>query len=115
MGNKTKDELVKQEIERLNNLLRNVDENKRKSVDSLISNAAFMTVTLQDLQKEINKNGVTEEYKNGANQYGIKRSAAVDVYNTMIKNHVSVMKQLGELVPKTETSEDEFAAFMLER
>jgi len=66
----------------------------------MIEKAAFMSVTLDDLQDEININGVIEQYQNGANQFGVKKSAAVDVYNTMIKNYTSIMKQLTDLLPK---------------
>ncbi len=31
-----------------------------------------MAVTLEDLQEDINQNGVTEQYQNGANQFGVK-------------------------------------------
>ncbi|WP_369899755.1 hypothetical protein [Bacillus manliponensis] len=102
MSNKDldKETRIKKEMTRLNSLLRNLDAKKKKAVTSLIKNAAFMAVTLEDLQEEINENGVTEEYRNGANQFGIKKSSAVEVYNTMIKNHVQVMKQLTDLFPK---------------
>jgi hypothetical protein len=70
------------------------------TVDSLIRNAAFMTVTLQDLQAEINENGVMSEYKNGEHQWGTKKSPQVEIYNTMIKNHASITKQLTDLLPK---------------
>ena len=76
-----------------------------------------MTVTLQDLQQEINKKGVTETYQNGANQKGIKKSSAVEVYNTMIKNHVQVMKQLTEFLPKSEPKqvEDALENFVMDK
>ena len=111
----SKEERIKNEVERINRLLKNVDDKKRKAVDSLVNNAAFMTVTLEDLQDEINRNGTTEQYKNGANQYGIKKSAAVEVYNVMIKNHMNVIKQLNELVPKSEDTDDEFKSFMMRK
>lgn len=95
-----KEKRIEREIRRLNNLLKDLGEDKKKAVSSLIKNAAFMSVTLEDLQEEINENGVTEEYRNGANQFGVKKSSAVEVYNTMIKNHVQVMKQLTDLLPK---------------
>ncbi|MBT2722305.1 hypothetical protein [Bacillus sp. ISL-46] len=95
-----KQKRIKKEISRLNGLLKKLDSKKKKAVDSLIKNAAFMTVTLEDLQDDINENGVTETYQNGANQFGTKKSSAVEVYNTMIKNHMQAMKQLTDLLPK---------------
>jgi hypothetical protein len=102
-----KEKRIKREMTRLNSLLKNLDPKKKRAVSSLIKNAAFMAVTLEDLQEEINKNGVTEQYQNGANQYGVKKSSAVEVYNTMIKNHVQVMKQLTDLLPKEQPKEED--------
>lgn len=105
---------IKREITRLNGLFKMLDPKKKKAVDSLIKNAAFMTVTLEDLQEEINEKGVTERYQNGANQFGVKKSSAVEVYNSMIKNHVQVMKQLTDLLPKEEikVEDDGFEDFV---
>lgn len=58
-----------------------------------------MKVTLEDLQKVINTEGVTEEYQNGANQRGVKQSAALQSYNSLIKNYASVIKALSQLLP----------------
>lgn len=105
---------IKKEVTRLNSLFRQLDKKKKKAVESLIKNAAFMAVTLEDLQNEINENGVTEKYQNGANQFGVKKSSAVEVYNTMIKNHVTVMKQLTDLLPKEDPKpvDDGFDTFV---
>jgi hypothetical protein len=91
---------ISEEIKRLNKLFTGIDLKTRKAVHSLVENAAFMSVTLDDLQSDINIEGVTEEYQNGENQYGIKKSSKVEVYNQMVKNHMGVMKQLTDLLPK---------------
>lgn len=92
--------LIKKEARRLTKILKDVDKNKKETVKRLIENAAFMAVTLDELQEEINKNGVVSEYKNGENQYGTKKSPEVEVYNTMVKNQMAVIKQLCELAPE---------------
>ena len=92
--------LIKKEVRRLTKILKDVDKNKKDTVKRLIENAAFMAVTLDELQEEINKNGVVSEYKNGENQYGTKKSPEVEVYNTMVKNQMAVIKQLCELAPE---------------
>lgn len=115
--NLDKEKRIKREMTRLNSLLKNLDAKKKKAVASLIKNAAFMAVTLEDLQEEINLNGVTEKYQNGANQHGIKKSSAVEVYNTMIKNHLQVMKQLTDLLPNEgpPIEDDGFDAFVVDK
>lgn len=103
----SKDERIKKEIRKLNGLFKNIEPKLKKVVQPLIEKAAFMSTTLDDLQEHINENGVTEEYKNGENQYGTKKSPQVEIYNTMIKNYSSVIKQLTDLVPKEAPKEED--------
>ena len=81
----------------------------------LILNAVFMEEQLTNLQVEIRANGVVSEYKNGENQYGIRKSPEVDVYNAMIKNYTSVIKQLGDLLPEAPPPADELTQFLKTR
>lgn len=111
---------ITEEIKRINGILAKMEAKTKTAVKSLVENAAFMAVTLQELADTINKNGVTEKYQNGANQHGLKKSSEVEVYNTMIKNYSSVMKQLTDLLPKAEpgktpTENDGFNEFLAER
>ena len=96
---KTKEQRIKSENTRLKGVFKELDENKKKVVMPLIQKAAFMHVELEDLQKVIEEEGCVCEYKNGANQYGTKKSPEVDVYNTMIKNYTAIIKTLTEYVP----------------
>lgn len=113
----TKKEKIKAEIGRLSRLMNGIDPKKKKIVDSLIKNAAFMTITLEELQDAINENGAVSEYQNGENQWGTKKSPEVEIYNTMIKNHASIMKQLVDLRPKDIPKDDDdgFAEFVTDR
>ena len=95
----SKDDRIKKEFNRLKRIFKALPKNQLTSVQSLMKNAAFMAVTLEDLQKAINENGVISEYQNGENQWGTKKSPEVDVYNTMIKNYSSVVKQLCDFLP----------------
>lgn len=113
----TKREKIQAEIDRLSKLLSDVDGKSKKIISSLINNAAFMAVTLDELQETMNENGVVSEYQNGENQWGTKKSPEVEIYNTMIKNHSAIMKQLTDLRPKTPptTKDDGFGSFVKER
>ena len=97
---KWKEERIKKEISRLNTIFRGLEKKTKKVAESLIKNAAFMTITLEDLQEKINTDGPVSEYQNGENQWGTKKSPEVEIYNTMIKNHSTIMKQLSDLLPK---------------
>jgi hypothetical protein len=96
----SKEDRQKREIRRLNGLYTNIGVDALKVVKSLIQNAAFMSITLEDLQDYINIHGVTSEYQNGENQYGTKKSPEVEIHISMTKNHCQVMKQLSDLLPK---------------
>ncbi len=89
------------------------DEKKQALILSLIEEASFMSVTLNDLKQQINEDGIKEKYKNGKNQWGYKDSVEVKSYNTMVKNYTSVIKQLNDILPSSENinPEDEFDKF----
>ena len=94
-----KEAAIRKERTRLKRAFKDLDANKKRTVEQLISTAAFLSVTLQELEEEINRNGVTEEYQNGQNQYGVKQSAAAVTHIAMTKNLTAIMKQLTDLVP----------------
>jgi len=109
-----KNKLVKKEITRLKRIFKDLEKDKLDTAVSLIKNAAFMSVTLEDLQQTINREGTVSEYQNGENQWGTKKSPEVEIYNTMIKNHMTIIKQLTDLLPKSEPKpeDDGFDAFV---
>ncbi|WP_164775359.1 hypothetical protein [Paenibacillus glycanilyticus] len=112
-----KEKRIKTELNKLNKQFKDLDDKSKKIVESLIKNAAFMIVTLSDLQQEINLNGIVSIYKNGENQFGTKKSPEVEIYNTMIKNHMSIMKQLTDLIPReqVQSQDDGFDTFVNRR
>lgn len=97
---KTKEEIIKAEKRKLAGIYTRLDRKTKRSIDSLVDEAAFMAASLYELRKIIGEKGYTEEYQNGANQKGIKKCSEVEIYNTMIKNYSSVVKQLTDLLPK---------------
>lgn len=97
---KSKDEIIKAEKRKLAGIYTRLDKKTKKSVDSLVDEAAFMAASLYELRKIIDEKGYTEEYQNGANQKGVKKCSEVEIYNTMIKNYSAIVKQLTDLLPK---------------
>ena len=106
----SKDQKIRKEIARLRRVFKDLDKNKLQTVESLIKNAAFMTVSLEELQEIINEEGYVVEYQNGENQYGTKQSDAVKTHIAMTKNHASIVKQLAELVPPERKKESKLQA-----
>ena len=104
---------IKKEKNKLKKQFSKIDEKKKQLVQRLIENAAFMAITLEDLQDDINMNGCIGEYKNGENQYGTKKSPEVEIYNTMVKNYAAVIRQLTDLLPEgVEKTDDGFDDFI---
>jgi len=95
----SKEARIKREYNRLRLTLRDLDSNMKKTLESLLRNAAFMAVTLEDLQDEINREGCTVEYDNGGGQSGIKQSDAVKIHISMTKNHNNTMRIIKDLTP----------------
>ena len=108
-----KNKAIKKETTRLNKLFKDLDENKKKLAKNLIENAAFMSITLEDLKKDIVKYGVKETYVNGKDQFGFKESIESKTYNTMIKNYMNIIKQLNDMLPQEKKidEKDEFDKF----
>ena len=103
----TLDEKIEFQRKKLKRQFSQLDSKTKNIVSPLIDNAAFMTVTLEGLQKSITEEGIVIEYQNGANQWGKKKLPAAEMYNTMIKNLSTVTKQLAELVPRDIGSQDD--------
>lgn len=99
MPKMTKEKRIKLELARLEEIYRELPPNKLALVVPLLENAAFMKVTLEDLQESINRNGCSDEYKNGENQYGKKAAADLQAYNSLIKNYNTVSDRLEKLLP----------------
>ena len=116
---KSKEEIIKAEKRKLAGIYTRLDIKTKKAVDSLIDEAAFMSASLYELRETINEKGYVETYQNGANQRGIKKCSEVEIYNTMIKNYSSVVKQLTNLIPKKNDSSGEktdgFEEFVISR
>lgn len=106
----TRDQKVKREITRLRRVLKDLDKNKMQIVAPLIENAAFMSVTLKELEAIINENGYTVEYQNGENQYGTKQSDEVKTHIAMSKNLATAIKTLADIAPPTRKKDSRLQA-----
>lgn len=108
-----KNKKIKKETNRLKKLFKEIPENRKKLAQRSIENAAFMSVTLEDLMKHMKIYGVKEEYMNGKNQFGFKESVESKTYNNMIKNYTNIIKQLNDLLPEEKKidEDDEFKKF----
>lgn len=117
MSELSRDERIKKEKQRLNKIFKNIAKDKKSLCQNLISNAAFMAITLEDLQEDVIENGTVISSINGNGFEVIQENPAQKSYNVMINRYTSVIKQLQDLLPdgKTETvnkAGDALAAFV---
>lgn len=113
----TKEEIIKKEKEKLTDRFKDLEEKTKKSVESLMDEAAFMAASLFELRKIINEKGYTEEYQNGENQKGTKKCSEVEIYINLSKNYMAIMKQLTDLLPRgaPKVENDGFDEFVRDR
>lgn len=111
MAKATKETRIKKERKRLAEIFKDLEPNKLNTCQALIDRAAFITISLQDIEVQLNEIGWTEYYQNGENQSGWKKSAAADVHISLTKNLNAIVKQLLDLVPPAQ-KESRLAALM---
>lgn len=104
------EEKINAEIRRLNRIFNKIDKNKKAVVLPLIETAAFYRVTLRELEVVLNQEGYVEQYKNGENQFGMKKRPEADLHIAVSKNLTAIIKQLTDLVPAEERKKSRLEA-----
>lgn len=109
---KTKEERIKAEDRRLRRIFKELPKNSLHSVDGLIKRAAFMRVTLEDMEKDLDENGFVELFSQSDKTEPYERERPVArLYNTMNKNYQSIIKGIADQVPKVKNDKPESDGF----
>ena len=101
-----KENRIKHRLAELRKIYARLPEKKLAIAEHLIKNAAFMEIELEDLQEIIARNGASEDYQNGSNQYGRKASADLQAYNSLVKSYNTVNSRLEAMLPPEEEVDD---------
>lgn len=101
----SKDKRIKAEISKLNRIFKNISADKKKLCQNLIKNAAFMAVTLEDLQEIISDEGPVNTFTNGNGFKTLQEHPAQRSYTAMVAKYSSVIKQLQDLLPDNKTED----------
>lgn len=80
-------------------------KNKLQLVESLMQNAAFMKVQMEELQQIINEEGAIKKFKNGNGFLITQEHPAQKSYNVLIQRYTAIIKQLTELLPDNKNYE----------
>lgn len=115
------DKRIKKEENRLKKFFKSkgIDINENSAVQSLISRASFMKVSLEDLEQDLKENGWTELFQQGKDQKPYERQRpSANTYNSLNVNYQKIIKQLTDLLPKSkpvENQTDTFEEFVYSR
>lgn len=90
---------IKKEKLKLKRMLADVPDSKKKLVEKLIENAAFMAVTLEDMMIQINDEGSVITCKNGNGFDITQEHPAQKAYVAMMAKYSTVINQLIALQP----------------
>lgn len=102
-------EAINKERKKLSGILKrnDIDPDKLKMAEGLISTAAYMRVTLEEYADDMKKNGHTEPFTQSDKTEPYDRERPiVRLYNAMVKNYSQVMKQLFDMLPNKAAAKD---------
>lgn len=109
---------IRKEITRLNKIFAGKSDEEKEFLSSMIKRAAFMKCQLEDMEKDLNKNGFTEMFTQSASapQYSRERPVA-RIYNSLNKNYQTLMKQMSDFVDRSEKppEDDGFDDFLRQK
>ena len=110
-----KETLIKREEEKLLEIFSALDDDTLKTALPLIKNAAWCSVSLDEIRAQIDSAGAyVENWQNGETQKGLRPSALVNTYINLVKSHNSIIKILLTLMPKDAPGgKDALAGFLL--
>lgn len=117
---KTKKSRISAEEKRLLEIFSPRSDRERGVIEGLVRRAAYMRVTLEDLERDIDERGLVEMFTQSdkTDPYERERPSA-RLYNTINKNYQTIMKQLSEFVekstPNEEADNDGFDEFVASR
>ena len=115
----TKSERISTEEARLRKNYKEIKRDKAAIVDGLIRRAAYMRISLEDMENDLDDKGFYELFSQSENQEPYERERPVArQYQSMNKNYQSIIKQLSDLLPKElpkSEGDDGFESFVMSR
>jgi hypothetical protein len=97
----TIEQRINDEQKKIKPLFKYLDRDKKRFIEKMIYQLAFMQVTLARLVEEINKGEILEDFTQGSQQFKRGNTALKD-YNATIKGYISLTKTLCDMLPDSE-------------
>ena len=100
-----KEKNIKQEINRIKKLYKDLPKEKSKVLEGLINEVAFMKISLEELRDNLLANGFTEVFEQGEQRFNRERPE-VKIYISLTQRYSNIMKQLIDILPAEEKKEE---------
>ena len=100
-----KEKKIKQEMNRIKKIYKDLGKGKNKFLEGLIHETAFMKVSLEDLRNTLTKDGMTELFEQG-DQAFMRERPEVKIYTTFMNRYQNGMKLLIDLMPGKEQKDE---------
>lgn len=94
------DAKVKQKIRKIKPLFKSLPKDRHNFAETLITQFAVCSVTLERLVDEINSGNVIEDFTQGSQKIR-RENPALRAYNSAIKSFSAISKNLTDLLPDT--------------
>lgn len=109
------------EEKRLRESYKKIPDDLMRVADGLIRRAAYMRVTLEDYEIDLDNGGYVEQFTQSEKTKAYERERPVArLYNQMNRNFQQIIKQLSDMLPKPDPEKDPpkddgFEAFVINR
>lgn len=116
MDLKSKETAIKRELARLNKIYKTLPENQKKATEGLIERAAYLRISLEELETDLNIGGYVERFTQSekVEPYERERPAA-RLYANLLSRYSAIIKQLTDLLPDNPyEQEDKLLKFLRE-
>ncbi len=109
----TKEQEIAKEYKKILEIFKSKEDEFLKLNDELFKRAAFMAITLKEMEGIINREGTVRQGTNGNGFTTYSEHPAQKSYNTMMKNYSGVMSKLNSFVDSSNKTDsgDEFDEF----
>ena len=105
--------MVEQERARLMGLFAGADENKLDFIRDAVQQLAWINISIQDLQKDIDENGPVVPYQNGQTQKGLQANPSCKLLIDLQKLSNTTFRALLPVLPEKVDTIDPFAEYKI--
>lgn len=102
------EEAIREEVERLHDLLDEyeISDRRKKLLEPVIENTAFMKVKLEEARKMVKETSVVIQYDNGGGQKGLRENPIFKGYEALWKSYMAGMNEITKALPQEVVKEE---------